>query len=444
METTLWIELLLIAVAILANGLFAGSEIALVSSRIGRLAEMRQKGVRGAAAAFGLKESPEAFLATIQIAITLVGALASAVGGAAAVARLTPVLEKIPLPGAPTWAGPVALGIVILVVTYFSLVIGELTPKALALRDPERLACAMAPLVARLTRVFAAVVRLLTVSTNFVLRLLGQGQAQGSPFISEEEVKYLVREGTAKGVFEKVEEELVHNIFEFADTTVREIMVPRMNILGLEISTPPGEIFKRAAKIGHSRILVYRESVERTVGVVTIKDLFRLAAEGKPVVLSEIMHPPVFVPESARISTVLRDFQRHRQYFALVVDEYGGVVGLVTIEDVLEEIVGEIREEGEPTPSYVTRLADDSYVVDATAPVRDVREVLGLPIPDSPDYTTIAGFVMHVLQKVPTPGASVSLGGHVWTVVDMDGPRITKVKVQRLADAAQSGGGKVR
>ncbi len=125
-------------------------------------------------------------------------------------------------------------------------------------------------------------------------------------------------------------------------------------------------------------------------------------------------------------------------------DEYGGVVGLVTIEDVLEEIVGEIREEGEPTPSYVTRLADDSYVVDATAPVRDVREALGLPIPDSPDYTTIAGFVMHVLQKVPTPGASVSLGGHVWTVVDMDGPRITKVKVQRLADAAQSGGGKVR
>ncbi len=180
METTLWIELLLIAVAILANGLFAGSEIALVSSRIGRLAEMRQKGVRGAAAAFGLKESPEAFLATIQIAITLVGALASAVGGAAAVARLTPVLEKIPLPGAPTWAGPVALGIVILVVTYFSLVIGELTPKALALRDPERLACAMAPLVARLTRVFAAVVRLLTVSTNFVLRLLGQGQARSS------------------------------------------------------------------------------------------------------------------------------------------------------------------------------------------------------------------------------------------------------------------------
>jgi putative hemolysin len=436
METALWIEVLLIAVAILANGLFAGSEFALVSSRISRLAEMRQKGVRGAATAFGLKESPETFLATIQIAITLVGALASAIGGAAAVERLTPALEKTQLPGAPTWAEPAALGIVILAITYFSLIVGELTPKALALRHPERLACAMAPLVAGLTRVFASVVGVLTASTNVVLRLLGQGKAQESPFISEEEVKYLVREGAAKGVFEEVEEELVRNVFEFADTTVREIMVPRMNVLGLEISTPPGEILKRAAEVGRSRIPVYRESVEHTVGVVTIKDLFRLAAQGKPPVLSEIMRPPVFVPESARISTVLRDFQRHQQYFALVVDEYGAVVGLVTIEDVLEEIVGEIREEGEPTLSYVTRLTDGTFVVDATAPVRDVREALGLPVPDSPDYTTIGGFVMHVLQTVPTPGASVTCGGHSWTVVDMDGPRITKVKVQRQAGEA--------
>jgi magnesium and cobalt exporter, CNNM family len=436
METTIWIELLLIAVAIFANGLFACSEIALVSSRIGRLADMRQKGVRGAAAAFGLKESPEAFLATIQIAITLVGALASAVGGAAAVARLTPVLEKTPLPGAPTWAEPVALGIVILVITYFSLVIGELTPKALALRSPERVACAMAPLVTWLTRVFASIIRVLTVSTNVVLRLLGQGKAQESLFTSEEEVKYLVREGAAKGVFEKVEEELVHNVFEFADTTVREIMVPRINILGLEIGTPPNEILKRASEIARSRIPVYRESVEHTVGVVAIKDLFRVAAQGKPPVLSEVIRTPVFVPESARISTVLRDFQRHRQYLALVVDEYGGVVGLVTIEDVLEEIVGEIREEGEAMPSYVTRLSDGTYVVDAAAPLRDVREALGLPIPDSPDYTTIAGFVMYALQKVPTPGASVSIGGHVWTVVDVDGPRIIKVKVQRQTDSA--------
>jgi putative hemolysin len=432
MDTAPWIELLLIAVAILANGLFAGSEIALVSSRISRLAEMRERRVRGAEIAFALKKSPEAFLATIQIAITLVGALASAVGGAAAVERLTPVLQKTPLPGAPVWGQPVALGLVILAITYFSLIIGELMPKSLALRHPEHIACAMAPLIAGLTRAFASVVRVLTASTNGVLRLLGQGKAQESPFVSEEEVKYLVREGAAKGVFEKVEEELVHNVFAFADTTVRDIMVPRMNIRALDVTTPTDEILKWAAEIGHSSIPVYRESVEQTVGIVTIKDLFRLAAQGRPALLPEVMRPPMFVPESARVSTVLRDFQRHRQYLALVVDEYGGVVGLVTIEDLLEEIVGEIREEGEPTPSYVTRLAEGAYVVDAAAPVRDVREALGLPIPDSPDYTTVAGFVMDTLQKVPTPGASATVGGHLWTVVDMDGPRITKVKVQRL------------
>jgi putative hemolysin len=442
MQTPLWVEAMVIAMAILANGVFASAEIALVSSRVSRLVELRKKGVAGAATALALKDTPEAFLATIQIAITLVGALASVVGGVAAVARITPMLERAPLPGASIWAEPVALGLVIVVITYFSLVVGELTPKALALRDPERLVCALAPLIAWLSRVFARVARLLTISTNVLLRLLGQQKVKESPFVSEEEVRYLLREGAARGVFEKVEEELVHNVFEFTDTTVREIMVPRMRIVGLEIDAPSEQVLKTAAAIGHSRLPVYRESIEHTVGVVLVKDLFRLAAEAQPVRLSTIMRPPLFVPESARISTVLRGLQRQRQYLALVVDEYGGVVGLVTLEDILEEIVGEIREEGEPTPAFITRLADGSYVVDGAAPVRDAREALGLPIPDSPDYTTIAGFILHLLQRVPTPGAAVPFGAHVWTVVDMDGPRITKVKVQyradELADAASA------
>jgi putative hemolysin len=434
MQTALWVEAMVIVVAILANGLFASAEIALVSSRVSRLVELRKKGVAGAATALALKDAPEAFLATIQIAITLVAALASVVGGVAAVARITPMLERAPLPGASIWAEPLALGIVIVVITYFSLVIGELTPKALALRDPERLICALAPLITWLSRVFARVARLLTMSTNVLLRLLGQQKVKESPFVSEEEVRYLVREGAAQGVFEKVEEELVHNVFEFTDTTVREIMVPRMRIVGLEIGAPSEQVLKTAAAIGHSRLPVYRESVEHTVGVVVVKDLFRLAAEAQPVRLSTIMRPPLFVPESARISTVLRGLQRQRQYLALVVDEYGGVVGLVTLEDILEEIVGEIREEGESTPAFITRLADGSYVVDGAAPVREAREALGLPIPDSTDYTTIAGFILHLLQRVPTPGAAVPFGGHLWTVVDMDGPRITKVKVQYRVD----------
>jgi putative hemolysin len=428
---TLWLELVLIALAILANGFFAASEIALVSSRISRLAELRQQGVRGAAVALALKESPEAFLATIQIAITLVGALASVVGGAAAVEVLAPWLSSLPLPGVSAWAEPVVLGLVILVITYVSLVVGELTPKALALRGPERIACAVARFVTWLIKTFSAPVRVLTGSTNILLRLLGLGKTQASPFISEEEVKYLIREGTAKGVFEKVEEELVHNVFEFADTTVREIMVPRIHIVGLDIDTPPEEVLRAVAEIGKSHIPVYRESIEHPRGIVAIRDLFRLAARAEPAVLSEVIRPPLFVPESARISTLLRDFQRTRQYMALVVDEYGSVVGLVTVEDVMEEIVGEIREQGELVPSYVTRLPDGALVVDGAAPVRSVRETVDLPLPESSDYTTVAGFVMDALQRVPTPGASVVSGGYLWTVVDMDGPRVMRVKVQR-------------
>ncbi len=437
---SLWIEVGLIAVSIVVNGFFSGSEIALVSARIARLAELRRLGTRGAAAALALKESPESFLATIQIAITLVGALASAVGGAAAVERLTPALSALPVPGAATWAAPVALGLVILAITYLSLVIGELTPKAIALRSPERIACAVAPVIAGLSRAAGWLVAALSASTNVALRLLGQGGAQQSPFISEEEVKYLVREGAAKGVFEKVEEELVHNAFEFADTTVREIMVPRMSILGLDIATPSDQVLARMAEIGHSRVPVYRASIEDVLGVVTVRDTFRVVARGEPVVLQSLIRPPQFIPEAARISTALREFQRTRQYLAIVVDEYGGVVGLVTLEDVLEEIVGEIREEGETVRPLVTRLPDGSFLVDGVAPIREVRERTGIPLPDSPEYTTAAGFVMSLLREIPRAGASVVHGGHRWTAVEVDGHRVRKLKVEPLARAEAARG----
>ncbi len=177
------------------------------------------------------------------------------------------------------------------------------------------------------------------------------GRAEESAFISEEEVKYIVREGAAKGVFHKIEEELVHSVFEFTDTTAREIMVPRMNIVGLDVQTPPSQVLARAAELGHSRLPVYRDSIENPLGVVTIRDLFSVVARGEAPALPNLLHPPHFIPEVARISTVLREFQRTRQYLALVVEEYGAVVGLVTLEDALEEIVGEIREEGEAVPS---------------------------------------------------------------------------------------------
>lgn len=427
------LELILIVFAILANGFFAGSEIALVSSRISRLTQLREESVPGSAAALHLKEAPETFLATIQIAITLVGTLASAVGGATAVEALKPLLEGLPLPGTAAWAEPVALTLVILAITYVSLVLGELAPKALALRNPEQIACLVARPILWLSRVSSGLVRALTRSTEVVLRFLGQRPSAESPFVSEEEVKYLVREGRVRGVFEKIEEELVHNVFEFADTTVREVLVPRSKIRSLDIRTPPSQLVQRAAEIGHSRIPVYRESIENMAGVLFIKDLLQALAEGRTLSLSELLRPALFVPESVRISRLLAEFQRSHRNLAIVVDEHGSVAGLVTLEDILEEIVGEIRDEREPMTPLAARSPEGALIVEGAIAIRDLRDQTGITIPESDDYVTVAGLIMHVLQSVPAAGASVVTGGHRWTVVEMEGPRIAKVKVEPAA-----------
>lgn len=428
---TIWVETLLIFVAILANGFFAGSEIALVSARTARLTHLRDESVRGAAVALSLKADPETFLATVQIAITLVGTLASAVGGAAAIEGLTPWLAGLPLPGAPRWAEPVALGLVILMITYVSLVVGELVPKALALRNPERAACLVARPVRTLVRVAAWPGRLLTLSTRAVLILLGQRDAPAAPLVSQEEVTYLVREGATHGVFERHESDLVHRVFQFTDTPVRAVMVPRPRILALDLDTPPGEVLTRAVALGRTRLPVVRGSLDETVGVVVIKDLLRCAAEGTPPILAQLLHPPLYVPESARTSEILRAFQQQHKNLAIVVDEYGRTLGLVTVEDLLEEIVGELREEREARGlSYLSRLPGGAYLIDGTASIHDLRLQAGLPLEESSEYQTIAGFLLHALKTVPQPGASVTTHGFVWTVVDMEGARIAKVKAE--------------
>ena len=285
---TVWLEVVLILVAIIANGFFSGSEIAMVSARPSRLAQLRDEGVRGAQRALDLKATPETFLATVQIAITLVGTLASAVGGAAAVEVLTPKLTALPLAGAERWAEPAALAVVLVVITYISLVIGELAPKALALRNPERIACVVAPVLHVIARIAVAPNRALTLSTRAVLTLLGQRAAAAPPPVSEEEVKILVQEGAARGIFEHHEAELVRRIFAFTDTPVRSIMTPRPNIRGLDVTTPPSEILRTAAEHERSRLPVFRDSIDEPVGFVTIKDLFAAVARGEAVGLT---HP---------------------------------------------------------------------------------------------------------------------------------------------------------
>lgn len=430
---SIWIEVALIAVAIVANGFFSGSEIALVSARPSRLAQLHGERVPGAERAMALKRDPDTFLATVQIAITLVGTLASAVGGATAVEALTPWIAGLPLPGITTWAEAIALGVVIVLITFASLVIGELTPKALALRNPERVACLVAPVIHLIARLAAGPNRLLTLSTRAVLTLLGQREAGQPPPVSEEEVKYLVREGATRGVFERHESELVQRIFAFTDTPVRSVMIPRPNIRGLDIATLPDQLLRAAAEQKRSRLPVFRGSIDEVVGVVTIGDLFAAVARGAVPTLESLIRPALFVPAMMPVGVLLREFQRRHASLALVVDEFGQIMGLITMEDVLEEIVGEIRDEGEaPGLPFASRLPDGSYLIDATATIRDLREHGGIPLEDSPHYQTLAGFLLYRLGTVPRPGASLRELNYIFTVVETDGPRILKVKAQAL------------
>jgi putative hemolysin len=285
-------------------------------------------------------------------------------------------------------------------------------------------------MIGAISRVSAPIVRALGASTSLVLRVLGMGTPRESPFVSEEDVRYLVREGARKGIFEKVEEELVRNVFEFADTTVREIMTPRPHVRGLDLETPPEEVLRTALSVGHSRIPVYQGSAETIVGVVTLKDLLGAVSRGEPLRLPALLRSAVFVPETVRISHLLRQLQQTHQELAMVVDEYGSVVGLVTVEDVVEEIVGEIRDEGEPAAELITRLADGSVVLDGMTPVDELERHLGITLPQPRDYVTVAGLLLHTLNSVPTRGTSVVVAGRRWTVLEIDGPRIRRVGVR--------------
>jgi putative hemolysin len=287
--------------------------------------------------------------------------------------------------------------------------------------DFERLraACLVARPIRALVRAVAWPGRILTLSTRAVLMLLRQRGTPAAPLVSEDEVRDLVREGVSHRIFEHQESALQHRVFEFTDTPVRAVMVPRPKILALGLDMAPGEVLTQAVAYGHTRFPVVRGSVDDPVGVVVIKDLLRCAADGKPPVLAQLLHPVLFVPETAQISDVLREFQRQHQNMAMVVDEYGRTVGLVTVEDLIEEIVGEIHEEREPRGlPYLSRLSDGSYLIDGTASIHDLRVQAGLPLEESSEYQTIAGFLLHTLNTVPLPGVPsrrTASSGRSWT-----------------------------
>jgi putative hemolysin len=432
----IWLEPILIFILILANGFFAAAEIAIIATRKSRIDTLLEKGVKSAAAVARLKNDPDRFLATVQIGVTVVSSLASAIGGAAAIAYLQPKIAALPIPIIARWSELIAILVVVLPISYLSLVLGELVPKSLALRFSERIACHTAPLIDFLSRANSPLVKALTASSNAVLRIFGGKEAEGASFISVDEVKSLIREGAAKGIFNEMEQELIHSVFEFADTPVKAVMVPRTEIHALEVHASLAEVAKSFVESGFSRIPVYEGELDRIIGILYNKDVFKALQEKTDFNIRDHLHPAFFVPSSLRTSELLKQLQRRRLAMALVVNEFGEVEGLATLEDLLEEIVGEIRDEYDREErGPVERLPDGSMVIQGSALLKDLKSDFNLPFDESPDYHTLAGFVLAKLQRIPRGGERVEHNGYRLTIVDMEGRRIVKIKLEETKHA---------
>ena len=432
----LFFDAFLIAILILLNGYLAGIEIAVVTARKSHIKQLAESGKKSAKIFLKLKEEPDRFLATIQIGITGVAVLASAVGGAAAVKVIKPALQAVPIKAIFLAAEPLSIGIVVVLITYFTVIFGELVPKSIALMHPETIGLWTARSIETFAKVNSVFVKLLTFSTSLVLRPFGRKPFTERAYITEEEVKLLIKEGGQHGVFEPTEEKILQSVFEFTDMSVKEVMVPDTQMVAVQIDRSPQEVLSVIEEEQFSRYPVFGRELNDVRGILYAKDFLTTFAKTGQVDIRKIAKPPYFIPETMKISLLLREMQRRRIHMALVVDEYGGVAGLVTMEDLVEEIVGEIRDEHD-IESPVIQLSDGTLLIDASLSLRDLKEDHHIQLPESPEYETLGGFLMTALQRIPQAGDMVEIEGKRMKIVEMVGQRISKVKLEKLPEPAE-------
>jgi len=428
-------EMLFIAILILLSGYLAGTEIAVVAARKIHVKQMAESGKKNAKILLSLKENPDRFLATIQIGITLMGVLASAVGGATSVKVIQPFLKEVPIKAVSLAAEPIAIGLVVVIITYFSMIFGELVPKSIALMHPETVGLWTAKSINTFSKVVSIFVKFLTLSTSIVLIPFGRKLFTERAYITEEEVKMLIREGRKHGVFEPTEERILQSVFEFTDMSVKEVMIPDTQMVMIQIDKSVQEVALLIEEEQFSRYPVYGREPNDIRGILYAKDFLTTLVKTGQVDIRKIIKPPYFIPETMKISLLLREMQKKRIHMALVVDEYGGISGLVALEDLIEEIVGEIRDEHD-IESPVIQLSDGTMLIDASISLRDLKEDYHLPLPESPEYETLGGLLMTTLQKIPQSGDMVEIEGNRIRIVEMIGQRISKVKLEKLPEPA--------
>ncbi len=423
------IEVIFIILLLTANGVFAMSEIAVISARKARLQRMAAGGDRRARAALELARAPDRFLSTVQIGITLVGILAGAFGGATIAEQLGVVLNRVP--ALDPYGEAVGLAAVVLIITYLSLVVGELVPKRVGMNNPEGIAKLVARPMTALSRLASPVVHLLSFSTSAVLRLLRTRPPEGPP-VTEDEVRVMIEQATQAGVFEQAEQEMVESIFRLGDRRVTALMTPRLDIAWLDINSPPEEVARQIFASHYSRLPVCDRHPDNVLGIVKAKDLLSVVLSGKPLDLRASLRQPLFVPESMTALRLLELFRESRTHVALVVSEHGSVEGLVTLTDVLEAIVGDLVPPGGQAEPMAVERDDGSWLLDGGITIDDFKEVFPvgrMPGEEEGAYETLAGFVIMHLGRIPAAADRFEWGGLTFEVVDMDGRRVDKVLV---------------
>jgi len=422
-------EVVVILLLVVTNGVFAMAEIAVVSAKKARLRRLADQGNGKARTALELAEAPNRFLSTVQIGITLVGIFAGAFGGATLASELAKWFGQVSF--LAHYADEIGLGIVVVVITYFSLVLGELVPKRFGLGNPEGIAMLVARPMNWLSKFAGPVVSLLSLSTEALLRLVGF-KAKKEVAVSEEDVRVMMQEGVRAGAFNKVESHIVNSALELDKLPVREIMTPRPKVIWLNQDDPHDQIWHKIVVSNHSHFPVYEGNRDHTVGVVSVKAIYANLAAGVGVKLKDLMVPPLIVPESQTVLQLVETFKQSGKHIALVTDEFGGIVGLVTLNDVMEAVVGEFPTQGERAKPEAKKRDDGSWLIDAMIDLESVEKALpGVKFGGNAysEYQTLAGFVVKALGHIPKEGETFETQGYIFEVLDMDRHRVDKVLV---------------
>jgi magnesium and cobalt exporter, CNNM family len=425
------LRILLILVLVLGNALFVAGEYALVTARRSRLKERAEAGSRGARAALRLMDTPVVFISTVQVGITVVGIAMGAIG--------TPLLAGY---FDPFVAASIAFALSFLILTYLSVVLGELVPKAIALQRAEALAVWLAPPIEFLSRIARPIVWLLQVSANRISRLFGVEPAPaGMTVHTEEDIRMIVAEGRQSGGVEQVEEELIYKVFDFAEKEAHDVMVPKPEVVMISVDLPAEECLDAIVDSPYTRYPAYRGSVDEIVGILHVRDLFKALYDRgiENVEIEELLRTPYYVPETKDLAALLAEFRKTNQHMAIVVDEYGAMEGIVTLEDLLEEIVGEIEDEYDLPDESLQRIDDKTVRVDGTFPIDDFNEQFQTELPQE-DYHTLAGFVFGALGRAPEQDDEVVWNGLRFRVVEVDGARIEQLDVEFMPEEPQAEG----